>query len=134
MKNYKQIIGYLKLHQVEFMNLNMILQKLKTKKYGPGNNKIKIDALEADIQRVFDMCELYYNYDPNSIRISRVLQSNYTKEYNKIHKGPFEDEFVGNNTKPGLYFPDRFTRATLFAEQTHMLAIGHMIFTIDKAQ
>lgn len=49
MKNYKQIIGYLKLHQVEFMNLNMILQKLKAKKYGPGNNKIKIDTLEADI-------------------------------------------------------------------------------------
>ena len=68
------------------MNLNIILQRLKNKKYGPGKNNIKVDVLQQDVRRIFAVCEKYYNYDPSSIRISRTLESFFESEVKKIQK------------------------------------------------
>lgn len=85
-RNYKQICNEF---SDGFLNFSMILQKLKSKKYGPGNNKIKTDSLIADIRRIFNVAEKYYTYDSNSIRISRILESYFENEINKLNKMPF---------------------------------------------
>jgi len=77
-KNYKQIMQ--EFSPNGFLNLNSIIQKLKSKKYGPGRNMIKIDVLNTDIRKLFSVCEKYYSYDPNSIRISRTLEVFFESE------------------------------------------------------
>ena len=72
MKNENQGVGYL--------NFNMILQRLKSKKYGPGKNMIKESDLQLNIRNVFRICERYYNFDPLSMRISKILEEHFEKE------------------------------------------------------
>lgn len=74
-----------------FMNLNIILQKLKSKKYGPGKNMIKLDVLVQDIKKIFKICEKYYSYDATSLRISRILEQHFEQELKIVN--------ARNNTK-----------------------------------
>lgn len=67
------------------MNLNIILQKLKSKKYGPGKNMIKLDVLVQDIKKIFKICEKYYSYDPTSLRISRTLEQYFEQELKTVN-------------------------------------------------
>lgn len=84
-----------------FTNFNIILQKLKSKKYGPGN-KIKTESIAADVRRVFNVCEKYYSYDANSIRISRTLESFFENEINKLNKSKpgNEGDYTGTISFP----------------------------------
>jgi len=67
------------------VNLNIILQKLKSKKYGPGKNMIKLDVLVQDIKKIFKICEKYYSYDPTSLRISRTLEQYFEQELKTVN-------------------------------------------------
>jgi len=67
-------------HGVGYLNFNMILQRLKSKKYGPGKNMIKEDILQMNIRNVFRICEKYYGFDPLSMRISKILEEHFEKE------------------------------------------------------
>ena len=69
MKNENLGVGYL--------NFNMILQRLKSKKYGPGKNMIKESDLLFNIRNVFRICEKYYHFDPLSMRISKILEAHF---------------------------------------------------------
>lgn len=81
-KNYKAIMN--DFGSSGFLNFNIILQRLKNKKYGPGKNNVKHEALLADVRKIFQVCEKYYNYDPVSIRVSRTLESYFETEVKKI--------------------------------------------------
>jgi len=84
-KNYKQIMN--EWGAGGFLNFNIILQKLKSKKYGPGRNNIKVDAVLADLRNVFNVCEKFYSYDPTSLRISRTLESFFENEVKVLQGG-----------------------------------------------
>lgn len=62
---------------VGYLNFNMILQRLKSKKYGPGKNMIKEDILQANIRNVFKICYKYYYYDPMSMKICKILDAHF---------------------------------------------------------
>ena len=36
-----------------FLNFNIILQRLKNKKYGPGKQNVKHEMLLADVRKIF---------------------------------------------------------------------------------
>jgi hypothetical protein len=81
-KNNKQI--NLEFANTGHLNFNTILQRLKTKKYGPGRNMIKVDQLNNDIRKIFSVCEKYYSYHPISIRVSRTLESFFENKLAKM--------------------------------------------------
>lgn len=62
---------------IGYLNFNMILHRLKTKKYGPGKNMIKEEVLKHHITNVFRNCEKYYSHDALSMRLSKILEAHY---------------------------------------------------------
>jgi hypothetical protein len=76
-----------------FLNFNIILQKLKDKKYGSGKNMNKAEQLTSDVRKIFYVCEKYYGYDSTSIRISRTLESFFENEISKLKKQPNAIEY-----------------------------------------
>ena len=62
--SYKQENG-----GIGYLNLNMILHRLKTKKYGPGKNMIKEEVLKNHISNIFRNCEKFFSHDALSMRI-----------------------------------------------------------------
>jgi hypothetical protein len=89
-KNYKQIMAE---WDGGFLNFNIIFQKLKSKKYGPGKNLVKTDLIIADIRRVFQVCEKCYSHDPTSLRISRTLEGFFENELKQLQK-PKNDKYA----------------------------------------
>jgi len=92
-KNYKEIMG--EFGSTGFLSFNIILHRLKNKKYGPGKANLKHDNLLADMRKVFQVCEFYYNYDPVSIRVNRTLESYFENEIKKLERGE------GGKVEPG---------------------------------
>ena len=45
------------------LSFNLVLLKLKNKKYGPGKNMIKEQMIQKDIRSIFQMVDKYYHYD-----------------------------------------------------------------------
>ena len=62
---------------IGYLNFNMILHRLKTKKYGPGKNMIKEEVLKHHITNVFRNCVKYYQHDPISMRLYKILEAHY---------------------------------------------------------
>lgn len=85
-----------------FLNFNIILQRLKNKKYGPGKQNVKHDLLCADIRKIFQVCEKYFNFDPISIRVSRTLESYFENEIKKIERGEPTKADLAANTQTNL--------------------------------
>jgi hypothetical protein len=65
---------------IGYLNFNMILHRLKTKKYGPGKNMIKEEVLKHHISNVFRNCEKFYSHNALSIRLSGILEAHYQQE------------------------------------------------------
>ena len=82
-KNYKGIMR--KFSSTGFLNFNIIMQKIKTKKYNVGKN-FDSELVINDINKIFEVCEKYCSYDPNSIRISRTLEGFFENQLAKLNK------------------------------------------------
>ena len=65
---------------IGYLNLNMILHRLKTKKYGPGKNMIKEEVLKHHITNIFRNCEKFFSHDELSMKISKILEAHYQYE------------------------------------------------------
>jgi signal transduction histidine kinase len=84
---------------IGYLNFNMILHRLKTKKYGPGKNMIKEEVLKHHITNVFRNCEKYYLNDALSMRLSKILEIHYQQELKNSINIKFQPFRSGSNKK-----------------------------------
>lgn len=84
---------------IGYLNFNMILHRLKTKKYGPGKNMIKEEVLKHHITNVFRNCEKYYPNDDLSMRLSKILDNHYQQELKNSINIKFQPFRSGSNKK-----------------------------------
>ena len=59
---------------------------------------IKIELIITDIRKVFQVCEKFYGYDANSIRISRTLEAFFEGELKSYYKAQNKKEIVKADT------------------------------------
>ena len=97
-KNYKGIMR--KFSSTGFMNFNIIMHKIKTKKYNTGKI-FDSDSVINDIKKIFEVCEKYCSFDPNSIRISRTLEGFFENQLNKMNKKPVKAGFKNDENSVG---------------------------------
>ena len=68
-----------------YLNFELIQNRLKTKKYGPGKNMIKEDIIQYHIRNVFQIGQKYFSHDPLLMKIIKVLEAYFEKEILSIH-------------------------------------------------
>ena len=62
------------------MNFQMILYRMRNKKYGAGKNIVKENLIQTNIRSIFRICEKYFYHDDASVRISQVLEMHFENE------------------------------------------------------
>jgi hypothetical protein len=63
-----------------YLNFYMIIQRLRSKKYGPGKNRLNEELLQGHIKNVFKICRSFFSSDSQSMKVSKILEDFYDKQ------------------------------------------------------